>query len=353
MEPVRLGVIGCGVMGNSHLTNAMALPEHYKVVAVADLIRERAAAAKEKYGAARTYRHGNSLIDKDPEVEAVVLAFPAHARAAMAVRAFSRGRHVLTEKPVAINAGQVRRMIAARGTLVGACCQSRYRFNEHTGLAAKLIEGGAIGDIRLVRARELRPAGGPPKNPPPTWRLRTIENGGGILLNWGCYDLDYVLTLTGWKLKPQWALARAWTIPPMIASHITPDSDAETHFAAIITCEGGAAITFERGEYMACSADDAWQIIGTKGALRLKMTPGKDKTVIHDELTPDRGVVSKEIWRGEEGWGIGPALGRSFAEAVRGLHPPQASLEDALLVQEISDAIYESSRRGKAVKVGR
>ncbi len=45
MEPVRLGVIGCGVMGNSHLKNAAALPEHYRIVAVADLRRQRAAEA--------------------------------------------------------------------------------------------------------------------------------------------------------------------------------------------------------------------------------------------------------------------------------------------------------------------
>jgi predicted dehydrogenase len=203
-----------------------------------------------------------------------------------------------------------------------------------------------------VRARELRPAGGPPKGTPPTWRLRTCENGGGILMNWGCYDLDYVLGITGWSLRPQEVLAQTWTVPPSIDSHLPSDSDAETHFAAMIRCEGGSAICFERGEYMPAAADEAWQIIGSKGSLRLKMTPCKGKTVIHDELTADKGVVSHTIWQGDEEYGAGPALLTDFAHAVREHRQPLASLEQALLVQEISDAIYESSRKGTAVKMG-
>lgn len=352
MEPVRLGVIGCGVMGNNHLATAKSLPDLYRVVAVADLIGDRAQAAKQEYGAARTYAAGNDLIDRDDEVEMVILAFPARERGAMAVRALRRGKHVLTEKPVAAGAEEVRQMIAARGELTAGCCQSRFRFYAHAEAAAQFLATGRLGDIRLVRARDLRPSGGPPKNPPPTWRLRTVENGGGILLNWGCYDLDYLLGLTGWSLRPTEVLAQTWTVPPTVRPHVAPDSDAETYFAALIRCQGGAVISFERGEYMPCAEDEGWQIIGTNGSLRMKMTPGKGKTVIHDELTADRGVVSHTIWQGDEGFNTAAPLLRDFAQAVRQKRPPRATLEQALLVQELSDAIYESARRGSAVKIG-
>jgi predicted dehydrogenase len=358
MEPVRLGVVGCGVIGSAHLAAAVAIPETCKLVALADLIDDRAEAAVRKYGATpgqgpiRKYRSGAELIEKDAEVEMVILAFPVAKRTAEGLRAFRCGKHLLTEKPVAMNAAEVRQLIAARGGLTGGCCQSRFRFFEHAKVAAKFLATGALGKLRLVRARELRPAGEPPKGPPPTWRLRTCENGGGILMNWGCYDLDYVLGLTGWALKPVEVLAGAWAVPPSIVSHVPPDSDAETHFAAMIRCEGGAVFSFERGEYMPAAADEAWQIIGEKGSLRLKMTPGKGKTVIHDELTPGKGVVSHTIWQGDEDFGGGTALHVDFAQAVRQHRQPLASLEQALLVQEISDAIYESARMGTAVKVG-
>lgn len=351
MEPVRLGVIGCGVIGKAHLTAAASLPEHYRIVAVADPVRERAAEAKAKYGAAKVYRSGNALIDRDDEVEMVILAYPARGRARMTIRAFRRGKHVLTEKPVAMNAREVRRMIEARGDCVGGCCQCRCRLYDHALAAARFLATGPLGKIRLVRVRDLVPSSGPPKRPPPPWRLNKRDNGGGILVNWGCYDLDYVLGLTGWSLRPQWALAQTWTVPPMIESHVPAGSDAETYFAALIRCEGGEVISFERGEYMPCSQDEAWQILGDRGSLRLRMKPSKDKTVVHDELTPDRGVVSHVVWRGDEGWQTGPALLKDFAEAVRDGRPPLGSLDKALLVQQITDAIFASAARGRAVKV--
>ena len=58
----------------------------------------------------------------------------------------------------------------------------------------------------------MTPAGLPPKNPPPAWRLRRDQNGGGILVNWGCYDLDYLFGLLDFRLTPRVALARTWPI---------------------------------------------------------------------------------------------------------------------------------------------
>ena len=98
MEPVKLGVIGCGVMGPRHAEVAHASPL-LECVAVADLIDERAQAVAAKVGGAKVYREGNDLLE-DPKVEAVVLALPAYARTELALTAFANGKHVLTEKPV-------------------------------------------------------------------------------------------------------------------------------------------------------------------------------------------------------------------------------------------------------------
>ena len=105
MSTVKLGVIGCGVIGSRNLADAMAC-DAIDVVAAADLRVERRVFAKEQ-GVPRVYEDGRDLIDRDPEVEAVLLAFPAAARTAMGLRAFARGKHVLTEKPVAMNATEV------------------------------------------------------------------------------------------------------------------------------------------------------------------------------------------------------------------------------------------------------
>ena len=101
MKRIRLGVIGCGVMGPKHLQSAVELPDLVEPVAVADLIDERARDAAAKFNVPRIYHAGNDLID-DPDIDAIVLAFPARDRARLALRAFARGKHVLTEKPVAM-----------------------------------------------------------------------------------------------------------------------------------------------------------------------------------------------------------------------------------------------------------
>ncbi len=173
----------------------------------------------------------------------------------MALRAFAKGKHVLTEKPVAMNADEVREMIAARGELTAGCCSSRYRFRKGAEVVTAFIANGGLGDLRVVRCRAIVATSKKPDTPLPAWRLIKSLNGGGILVNWGCYDLDYLLGITGWSLKPKTVFAQTWTVPPPFESHVAPSSDAETHYIATIRCEGGIILSIERGEYMTAQSE--------------------------------------------------------------------------------------------------
>ena len=138
MEPVKLGVIGCGVIGSSHLRTAVN-SSLIDLVAVADLIEENRQRAIEQFQPKKVYNSSSDLLD-DEEIEAVVLAFPTQYRTQVALEAFSKGKHVLTEKPVAINANQVREMIAARGNLIAGCCSSRNRFHKSAQVTTEFIQ---------------------------------------------------------------------------------------------------------------------------------------------------------------------------------------------------------------------
>jgi predicted dehydrogenase len=341
MLNIRLGLIGCGVIGQVHLRLAPSIPGA-EFVAVCDVREETARAAAEKCGVARTYGDPEALLN-DPDVDAVVLALPAHLRTSLGLRAFARGKHVLTEKPVAMNAAEVRQLIAAQGNLVGACCSSRLRFLPSAQAIAAFIATGALGDLRVVRCRDVIAAGAPPQNPPPVWRLNKSLNGGGILVNWGCYDLDYLFGITGWALRPQRVLARTWTNIPAYAAYAAPGSDAETHVAAFVECADGVAFTYERGEFMPAQTDEAWQIIGARGSLRMNMKPQQGKQVVFDRPGPN-GTMSEVIWEGDEDWDTqhrGPLA--DFVAAVRERREPATSLTRALLLQELTDAIYASA----------
>lgn len=351
MDQVKIGVVGCGVMGVRHLAAAVKSP-HGEPFAVADLIKERAEAAAKESGASRVYTDGRELI-ADPDVEAVVLAMPTAHRDELAIDALEAGKHVLVEKPVAMNARTVERMIEARGDRVAGCCSGRFHAYESARIAADFVATGALGDLRVVHCRAYTPARGTPEKMPPDWRLIKALNGGGIMGNWGCYDLDYLLGVCGWMLKPRLALAQTWQVPPRSRPNVAEGSDAETHAIALILCEGGTVISFERGEYMPSPELGAWQIVGTDGCLNLTMLYKDDKVITHDDTTTERGVVTKEIWRGTDEWAeMQGFVLMDFIEAIVEGRQPQTSLEKALVIQKITDAVYESADRGAAVEIG-
>lgn len=350
MKAVRLGIIGCGVIGGYHL-GAARKTGLYELVAVADPVEERVRKAARDCGVKKSYSSGAALLE-DSDVEAVILALPTNIRTELAMKAFANGIHVLTEKPVAMNTAEVRQLIKARKKLIAGCCSSRFRFLPGNEAAADFIATGALGDLRMMQCRCIDAAAPEPEKSPPAWRLIRAINGGGLLMNWGCYDMDFLLGITGWTVKPEVVLAQTWKVPPVFKPNVAPGSDAETYYTALIRCAGCAVLSMERGEYMPAQNDCGWHMVGTKGSLTLNMSPGAPKKLVFDEGSTEKGVVSKVIWEGEERSEMiisGPV--KDFALAIREKRQPRTSLENALIVQTITDAIYLSAERNKAVKI--
>lgn len=352
MDRVRLGVIGCGVIGNDHMRSAKELPDVVELAAVADIRPGALRTAVQTYKVPAAFADGEALI-QSPDIDAVVLAMPAANRAGLAEKAFAAGKHVLVEKPIAACSADVERMIRARGDRVGACCSARKRCVEPAPTVQRFLESGALGPLRELRCRAIVPAGKRKDSPPVPWRLSRKLNGGGIFVNWGCYDLDYLLGLTGWSVTPQCVLARTWRVAPQFEDRVAPDSDAETHLAALITCRDGIAITYERGEYMAAHADESWEIIGTRSSLRLNMFPTVGAVIMHDDTTPADGVVTRTLWQAQEDTARlqGRSVLEDFARAILEKRAPATPLEKALILQRITDAVYASADSGRPQEI--
>ena len=348
MEPVRLGVIGCGVIGPSHLKLAGPCSTA-EVIAVADLIPERAGTVGERFGIACRYGSDEELL-ADDRIEAVVLAMPVRDRTPVAFKVLDSGRHLLLEKPVAGKAEDVQKMMSLRGDRVVGCCSPRNVFTGHGQAAAECVASGVLGKIRMVRFRAILGAPAEPNPAPPPWRESMEQNGGGILVNWSCYDLDYVMSITGWQLKPVAVAAKWWPVAPAMSAYVAPGSDADAHFIAMITCEDDIVLSMERAEFSSARTDLAWQVIGTAGTLYMTMTKPADRpqSVILDRCVPGEGFVTETIW--EQGQSA-PEMDviQDFTEAIREGREPQTNLERALIMQRITDAIYASSEAGESV----
>ena len=158
--------------------------------------------------------------------------------------------------------------------------------------------------------------------------------------------------ITGWRLQPKTVLARTWPVARAFESHVAPGSDAETHFASLILCEGGPTISYERGEYVAAPKQEAWHIVGTLGSLRCQMTTAEDKQIVHEDAASKNDVTARVVWEGQEDADVvhaGPI--QDFARAIVDGTEPQTSLANSLVIQKVTDAVYASAERGVAVEV--
>ncbi|MAE66957.1 MAG: hypothetical protein CMJ18_22080 [Phycisphaeraceae bacterium] len=350
MKPVRIGIIGCGVMGARHAA-VVAGHAEMELAAVADVRADVARTVAEQTGALRAYDSAEALID-DREVEAVIIALPAGLRTPIALRALNAGKHTLLEKPIATSAAEVQELIAARGSLVGGVCSCRFRCFESAKVAAATVANGTLGPLRVVHFRGILADNGPRSRPLAPWRVSHRLNGGGFWVNWGSYDLDFVMGVTGWTLKPRIALAQTWPVADHLPDRVADDSDAEEHAIALVRCEGGVVLSMERGESMPLSTPSLWQIVGANASLRLDMLGTERTQVLLDRSDPDGPVTTDVLWEGDNDWEITarqPLI--DFARAIRTGREPMTSFERGLVMQKITDAIYESAETGRAVEI--
>ena len=151
MTRVRIGIVGCGVIGNHHLEGALG-DDNIEIVAVADLNREAARRAASEFNVQKVHGSASELID-DPNVDAVVLALITSVRTPIAIEALQKGKHLLIEKPPAMNAGELQQIKTLKGDRVIGCCSSRCSFSDGAERARKVVESGVLGAIRIVRCR--------------------------------------------------------------------------------------------------------------------------------------------------------------------------------------------------------
>ena len=352
MEPVRIAIVGCGVIGNIHAQWCVK-DENITLEAVCDVNEEQAKKVGEEHKANKIYHDLNDVLNDD-KIEGVILALPANLRAKFAVSVLKAGKHLLTEKPVARNQAEVQELIDNRGDLTVAVCSSRYSSFPFLQKIRDFIAAGNLGDIRVVHIRGIGEDGGPKDSEPPIWRVSHEFNGGGIFVNWGCYDLNYVLSLTNWTLKPKTVLAQTWQCADHLPMRVHETSDAETHAIALVQCEGGQVINIERAEFAALKAETSWQIVGSKGSLRLQLTHWQEGPTefFFDKADPQGKLVTETLFseQVDDGDNHGGPV-KDFAKCIRTGDTPLTSLENGMLMQKLTDAVYRSAKEQKAVVI--
>src|SRR5258708_5247029 len=149
-ERLRCGVIGTGAIGLEHLNSLSQCPRG-SAVAIAENSPTRAREAAERFKIPRSYSDYRELLDQ-ADIDAVTIALPNHLHAAVAIEALKARKHVLIEKPMAMNAKEASKIIDVaakmrRTLMVG----QNYRFNRQTQMAKLVVQRGDLGEIYHAR----------------------------------------------------------------------------------------------------------------------------------------------------------------------------------------------------------
>jgi len=348
MDKVKIGIIGCGNISGNYLTNARTFPI-LEVIACADLDLGRAQARAHEFNIPKACSVDELLMDESIEI-VVNLTIPA-AHALVAIQAIEAGKHVVNEKPLAVNRIEGKQVLDAarkKKARVGSAPDTFLGAGHQT--ARKLIDQGAIG--RPVAATAYMMCRGHEGwHPDPEFYYKP---GGGPMFDMGPYYITDLLQLLG-PPKRVTGLASIAILERTIGSQPkqgqkikveTPD-----HVTGTIEFENGciATVIMSFATWYAQNSSPI-TIYGTEGSLILPDPNGFDGEV--------------KIWRvGDQGKeyqtvtqthrrGYGRSVGvADLAYAIRSGRKHRASGQQAYAVLDVMEGFLDTARTGKAYKV--
>jgi predicted dehydrogenase len=240
--PIRWGLMATGQIG-AVMVDAARDARAARFTTVASRSAERAGAFAEKHGIEHSHGSYQALLE-DPDVDAVYIALPVSSHSEWTVAALRAGKHVLCEKPLAVDATEVTADFDAADTAGLICAEGlMWRWHPQIDLARSLVADGAIGTLRSVRAALTVPI-------PPEDIRRSRELGGGAIGDLGCYCVSAV-RLFGGTPEQVYATAHA------------DDHDVEMRVSATLRHPDGVLSQFDIGFDM--SRRDELELVGSEG----------------------------------------------------------------------------------------
>ena len=361
MAPPRLraGVVGTGWWAElTHLPGLQARQD-VEVAAICGRNRERLDALADKFGVKGRFADWKEMIARGG-VDVVVIVTPNFLHHPVAMAALEAGKHVICEKPLALNALQAREMARTAETKERATLT----FFTHRALAAaaqmkRLVAEGFLGtplhvDARYFTASYLKPG------KPASWRMRRAEAGTGVLGDIGSHVID----LCRWWLGDFERVAGQWQTRTRERIGGAVDGDEDCSFLAQL--RNGVQGVFQASK-LAAGRGNAQRIElhGTAGSLIYEADPGVDPT------------WEGRLWAGRSRWtGLFPLslpagltagldtrvnqdgrneayrrLTNPFFAAVRGGSAVSPDFADGAAVQAVLDAVALSTEEGRWIEV--
>jgi predicted dehydrogenase len=351
MEKIKTAVIGCGKIANSAHLGPLSAMEDAGIKYTVDLIKERADAARDKYGAEQALTDYKIAL-QDREVGAVYVLTPNYSHYTITMDALRAGKHVFCEKPITVNYALSKEMAdeAEKRNLVlniGVC----NRYHKSVEMIKDYVAKGKLGEVYHIYCsfrsyRSIPGLGG-------AFTTKKIA-GGGVLIDWGIHFLDLILYITGVKIRTVSANAynklgkdiSSYTFKNMWAGPPVSDGicDVDDMISGFIRTSG-ASISFNGAWAQNIDANEMFiDFMGDKGGVRLQY--GKDFTF----YTVEDGVLQSV----KPDYTIPDMYSREdarFFDSIRTGIKTRSHISRVLESARLLDAIYESADKQAEIKL--
>jgi len=347
-KTLGIGIIGSGgIARGAHLPGYKACEKDgVKIVACSDINLETANQAAEQFGIPHVFTDYKKLLEME-EVDAVSVCTPNYLHKQPTIDALEAGKHVLVEKPLAMNADEGKAMVAA-AKRSGKKLQVGFmtRFQSNAQALKRFVEAGEMGDIYFARAQAMRRRG------IPGWGVFTQKDkqGGGPLIDIGVHILDLTLWLMGHP-KPLRCSGQTYAkfgpregVLGLMGQWDPKIFTVEDFAVGLIRFDNGATLVLESSFVANQEQRDVFntELFGTEGGCSYRPTKmffERNKTLL--DVTP---AFLPEVKAHE-------AEIQAFVRAILDDAPVPVTGEEGLMTTQIIDAIYRSSEEGREVTV--
>lgn len=341
MSKIRFGIVGAGVIAPYHARAIAAHPET-ELVAIADVVPEKARKLAEDYNISSVYADYEEMLKRE-DIDIVSVCVPSGMHAEVAVAAAEAGKHILCEKPLEITPDQMSRMIAAaRSHHVKLGCVFQRRLMPSVIAARQAIQDGKLGTLVLGDAY-LKYYRSPEYYKSAGWRGTWQWDGGGALMNQGVHGVDVIQYLMGGV-----ASVFAYAAP------LVRDIEVEDTAVAVLKYKNGAFGVIQGTTSVYPGQETRFELHGEKGSIVVSDSGILQwKLLDSEEQAPKVGALSTmSSTKLEDMTSDGHYLFvDDILHAVKEDREPLVNGEEARKSVDLILAIYESARTGQEIAI--
>ena len=350
MNEIKLGVIGLGGIAQKHL-EAFKKMKGVHISALCTKSQSNLALQSEKWGVPGGYTDYREMLSS-ADMDAVVVCTPPYLHKPISIAALDAGKHVLCEKPPAINASEALEMQQAadrnrRLLMYGFM----FRFSQKHRIAKELCLGGELGKLYFMRSETMRRC-----SAPGGWFQQKSFSGGGPVMDFGIHSLDLAIYLMG-EVSPVRVYSKVfknienmkevkdWT-GNAFGKEVNEISDVEEMSVALISFDNGVDLLFSVSNNAHIKQDyKTIEILGTKGGLIVD--PQLEiHTVANRRLFDGKPVVNCDKFDYQ---GTIDSQAEHFISCIRDGTSCISTSENGVKAMKTVAAIYQSAQSGEVV----